>query len=166
MMTQTDSEMQSIEIEGLSYHIRSFGFFRLVIVTNAPKSPEDIIQMVGFRFINDYGEILMDWDSNLNTFEPFKDTIREIIKTKKVTDESKSIKPAKRFGTGEIFSLPYPLQKTALALVSLEEATIKDIANESDEKEKITKKNLIKLQDMGYIGRKQKKDKTLYFCSI
>ena len=166
-MTQTDSEMQSIEIEGLSYHIRSFGFFRVVLVTDVPKTPEDIIQMLGFRFINRYGETLMDWDSNISIFTPFKKTIHEIIQAETITDESKSIKPTKKLGTGEIFSLPSYLQKTALAMVSLEEGTVKEIAKESGEKVNLVKKNLTTLQEKGFIGtKKHEKRKTIYFCLI
>ncbi|UCG03246.1 MAG: hypothetical protein JSW11_04495 [Candidatus Heimdallarchaeota archaeon] len=165
-MTQADSEMQSIEIEGLSYHIRSFGFFRLVLVTDVPKTPEDIIQMVGFRFIKQYGEVLMDWDSNLSIFAPFQDTIREIIQTETSTDESKSIMPSKRLSTGEIFQLPSRLQKTALALVSLEQGTVNEISEESGEKKHVVRRNLNSLHEMGFIGKKQKKRAITYFCSI
>lgn len=165
-MTQTDSEMQSIEIEGLSYHIRSFGFFRLVLVTDVPKTPEDIIQMVGFRFIKQYGDVLMDWNSNLSIFAPFQETLREIIQTESSSDESKSIKPSQKLSTGEIFQLPSPLQKTALAMVSLEKGTINEISEESGEKKHVVRKNLSALQEMGFIGKKKKKRKTTYFCSI
>ncbi|MHA2244141.1 MAG: hypothetical protein ACXADY_04175 [Candidatus Hodarchaeales archaeon] len=165
-MTQTDSEMESIEIEGLSYHLRSFGFFRIVLVTDVPKTPEDIIQMLGLRFINEYGDVLVNWDSNLIIFTPFKETIREIIQAETVTDESKSIKPTKKLGTGEIFSLPHHLQSTALAMVSLEEGLITDIAIECGEKVDVTEKNLLTLQEMGFIGKKQKNGKTVFFSSI
>lgn len=165
-MTQADSEMQSIDIEGISYHIRSFGFFRLVLVTDVPKTPEDIIQMVGFRFIKQYGEVLMDWDSNLSIFTPFHDTIREIIQTGTSIDDSKSIKPSKKLSTGEIFQLPPPLQKTALAMVSLEQGTVAEISKESGQKHYIVRKNLKLLQEMGFIGKKRKKRTITYFCSI
>lgn len=165
-MTKSRSEMKSIEIEGLSYHIRSFGLIRVVLVTNVPKSPEDIISMLGFRFINEYGEILMDWDSNLSIFTPFGDTIREIIIAETSTDESSSIKPTKKLNTGEIFSLPHRLHSTALAMVSLGEGTIKIIAKESGEKATIARKNLVSLQKMGFVGIKKNESVTKYFCVI
>ena len=165
-MTQADSEMQSIEIEGLSYHIRSFGFFRLVLVTDVPKTPEDIIQMVGFRFIKQYGEVLMDWDSNLSIFAPFHDTIREIIQTETSTVDSKSIRPSKKLSTVEIFQLPSHLQKTALAMISLEQGTIAEISKESGEKTHTVRKNIATLQKMGFIGKRKKKRSVTYFCSI
>lgn len=165
-MIQADSEMQSIEIEGISYHIRSFGFFRLVLVTDVPKTPEDIIQMVGFRFIKQYGEVLMDWDSNLSIFTPFQDTIREIIQTETSTDDSKSIRPSKKLSTGEIFQLPPHLQKTALAMISLEKGTIAELSKESGEKTRTVRKNINTLQEMGFIGKRQIKKSAIYFCSI
>ncbi|MFX1517348.1 MAG: hypothetical protein ACFFC6_13675 [Promethearchaeota archaeon] len=158
--------MQSIEIEGLSYHIRSFGFFRLVLVTDVPKTPEDIIQMVGFRFIKEYGEVLMDWDSNLSIFTPFQETLREIIQTETSTDDSKSIRPSRKLSTGEIFQLPPHLQKTALAMISLEQGTLSEISEESGEKKRTVRKNINTLQEMGFIGTRQDKKTITYFCSI
>lgn len=165
-MTKDKSEMKSIKIEGLSYHIRSFGLIRIVLVTDVPKTPEEIMQTLGLRFINEYGDVLMQTDFNLEIFDPFKQTIQEIVKKFFGYDESISIIPSKRLNTGEIFSLPHYLQSTALALVSLEEGTIKDIAKESGEKLKVTKKNLATLKEKGFIGTKEKKKETIYFCSI
>lgn len=109
--------------------------------------------MVGFRFIKQYGEVLMDWDSNLSIFASFHETIREIIQTETCIDDSKSIRPSKKLSTGEIFQLPPPLQKTALAMVSLEQGIIAEISKESGQKQYIVRKNLKLLQEMGFIGK-------------
>ena len=165
-MAKEDTEMKSVEIEGLSYHIRSFGLIRIVLVTNVPKTPEDIIQTLGLRFINEYGDVLIQTEFNLNVFSPFKNTIQDIMKQLVGYDESKSIKPSKRLNTGEIFSLPHHLQATALALVTLEEGTISDIALESGEEMNIIEQNLATLKEKGFIGIKKRKKKTVYFCTI
>ncbi len=165
-MIQQQSEMKSIEIEGLSYHIRSFGLIRVVLVTDVPKTPEEVIQTLGLRFINDYGDVLAQEEFNSGIFNPFKATIQEVMKKVVGYDQSKSIKPSKRLNTGEIFGLPHHLQSTALAMVSLEEGTITDIAIESGEKETIIKKNLAILRKKGFIGTKKKKKKKIYFCTI
>ncbi|UCG03243.1 MAG: hypothetical protein JSW11_04480 [Candidatus Heimdallarchaeota archaeon] len=165
-MAKQDTEMKSVEIEGLSYHIRSFGLIRIVLVTNVPKTPEDIIQTLGLRFINEYGDILTQAEFNSSVFSPFKDTIQDIMKQLVGYDESKSIKPSKRLNTGEIFSLPHHLQATALALVTLEEGTVSDIALESGEETEIIEKNLATLKEKGFIGTKMRKKKTVYFCTI
>jgi hypothetical protein len=164
-MTNHRSEMKSVEIEGLSYHIRSFGLIRVVLVTDAPKTPEDILQVLGLRFIKNYGEVLMQTDFDLNIFNPFRITIKEIVQ-QLVTDVSKSIQPAKKLTTGEVFSLPTELHSTALALISLESGTLNEIAMESGNTVKTTEKNLTALQDKGFIGTKKENGSVKYFCSI
>jgi hypothetical protein len=165
-MAQQDTEMKSVEIEGLSYHIRSFGLIRIVLVTNVPKTPEDIIQTLGLRFINEYGDVLTQSEFNSGIFSPFKSTIQDIMKQLVGYDESKSIIPSKRLNTGEIFALPHHLQATALALVTLEEGTVTDIALESGEETDIIEQNLATLKEKGFIGTKKQKKKTVYFCTI
>ncbi len=165
-MTKEDIEMKSVAIEGLSYHIRSFGLIRVVLVTNVPKTPEEIIQRLGLQFINEYGDVLTQTEFNSTIFNPFKTTIQDIMKQLVGYDESKSIKPSKRLNTGEIFALPHYLQATALALVTLEEGTISDIALESGEETNIIKKNLTTLKEKGFIGTKKLEKKTVYFCTI
>jgi hypothetical protein len=164
-MTNHRSEMKSVEIEGLSYHIRSFGLIRVVLVTDAPKTPEDILQVLGLRFIKNYGEVLMQKDFDLNIFDPFRKIIEEIVQQLE-TDVSKSIQPAKKLTTGEVFSLPTELHSTALALISLESGTLNEIAMESGNTVKTTEKNLTALQDKGFIGTKKENGSVKYFCSI
>jgi len=165
-ITKSKSEMKTIEIEGLCYHIRSFGLIRIVLVTNLPRSPEDFLQKLGLRFIKQYGETLIDWDSNLNVFLPFKDTIKEIMKIGTTIDGSKSIIPSKKLSPTEIFSLPHQLQATALAIVSLERGTIQEIANETEEESlQIIKGNLSSLLEKGFIGKTKANEEEIYFCS-
>ncbi|MFX0206812.1 MAG: hypothetical protein ACFFDT_12570 [Candidatus Hodarchaeota archaeon] len=164
-MTSHRSEMKSVEIEGLSYHMRSFGLIRVVLVTDAPKTPEEILQTLGLRFIKNYGEVLMQSDFNLKIFDPFRKTIKEIVE-QLVTDISKSIQPAKKLTTGEVFSLPTELHSTALAIISLESGTLNEIAKESGNNVKTTKKNLASLQEKGFIGTRKEKGIIKYFCSI
>ncbi|MFX0124442.1 MAG: hypothetical protein ACFFAE_12440 [Candidatus Hodarchaeota archaeon] len=165
-MTDSDAEISSIEIEGLSYHTRSFGSIRIVIVTDVPENPKEIIQTLGFRFIKEFGDVLLQRDFNLNIFKPFKKEIHEIVQEKTVIDESRSIKPTLKLRTAEIFSLPNRLQTTALALISLEKGTIRDIARESGEKITEVRKNIKTLQNMGFVGMRQIKGKITYFCSL
>ncbi len=165
-MTQSKSEMKTIEIQGLCYHIRSFGLIRIVLVSNLPRTPDDILQALGLRFMKQYGEALLDWDSNLNVFLPFKDTIQEIMEQRTTVDGSRSIIPSKKLSPSEIFNLPHHLQATALATISLERATIQEIAQETEEKSLQTAQtNLSSLLELGFIGKTKKKEKYIYFCS-
>lgn len=167
-MTKNRSEMKSIEIEGLSYHIRSFGLYRIVLITNVLKTPEDMIQKLGMRFMKEYGEILVDeiLTVPLETFKPFRKTIQELITDETITDDLKSINPAKMLSTGEIFSLPHDFQSTALAMVALQEGTVEEIAAESGNDADKTAEFLDGLRGMGFIGVKMREGKTTYFCSI
>ncbi|MFW9995981.1 MAG: hypothetical protein ACFFD4_28330 [Candidatus Odinarchaeota archaeon] len=168
-VSRNESELKSIEIEGLSYHIRSFGFYRVILVTNVPTSlNEDIIQTLGLRFMKEFGEKLIEAGGriNLREFSPFKKIIHEIIQPGTVSDESKSIKPSKILSTGEIFSLPHHLQSTALAMISIEEGSIEEIARESKNSNEDAEKYVIELKNMGYVGKKDSQGKTIYFCSL
>ena len=53
---------------------------------------------------------------------------------------------------------------TASALLLLDNASLKEICEETKEKEKIVRKNLKTLLDLGYIGFYLKKNKNIYFC--
>lgn len=168
-LSQDSSRLKSIEIEGLSYHIRSFELYKIVIVTNIHKNPGDILQTLGLRFMKVYGDVLIERSGliNLREFQPFSDTVREIVHKFTASDESHSLQPSKKLGTGEIFNLPHELQSTALAIVLLVEGSIKDIAKESGESEEETLKFIMDLQELGYIGKRvTDKNKAIFFCSL
>ena len=156
-------EMKTIESEGLAYHIRSFGFYLIALITDLNKEPDSLIQELGLRFMRMYGEDLLDNSARVDKFYPFKNIIREILG--KSYDETNSIKPSKVLNTKEIFELSSELKPVALALISLGEGTINEIAKESDLDITEAEDRLIILQKKGYIGKKEKNKETLYFCS-
>ncbi|MFX0208005.1 MAG: hypothetical protein ACFFDT_18610 [Candidatus Hodarchaeota archaeon] len=165
-VTESTAQIGSIEIGGLSYHVRSFGPIRVVLVTNVPKSPENIIQRLGLRFIRKYRDILMETKYNSNIFTPFKEIISEIIEEEVYIDEPESKDPLKPLGPEAIFNLPHHLQSTALTLVSLKEGTLDEITQEGSENADNTLSNLTSLQEMGYIGLKIKNGKKIYYRAI
>jgi len=68
--------------------------------------------------------------------------------------------------TEKIFILPTHVQSTALALLALESATVKEIAEESKNSLQKTEENIIILQQNGYIGKKEEDGIIEYFCVI
>jgi hypothetical protein len=165
-MARGNSEMKTIEIEGLSYHFRSFGFYRVVLVTDVSKRPESVIQTVGLRFMKEFGEeIEEDQFDNLQS-DRFQKILYGIIGKDFASDASKLIKPTKKFGTGEIFDLPHKLQSTALALISLQEGTVEEIALECGLNKDATREYLFSLQELGYVGNRNKNGNVLFFCSL
>ncbi len=164
-VTENESEMKTIEAEGFSYHIRSFGLFRIVLVTDLPKSPEDIIQTLGIRFMKEFGDQITDKWSIPSIFSTFKTTTHEILGAV-ITDQSKSIKPTKILTTDEIFNLPHPLHSTALAIVAIQEGTIEEIATEAKLGVSKASDNIEDLASRGFIGTKKREEETTYFCQV
>ncbi|MFQ5980027.1 MAG: hypothetical protein ACE5OZ_17990 [Candidatus Heimdallarchaeota archaeon] len=167
-MTKKRSEIKSVQIEGFAYHIRSYGLFQVILVSDDPQAPENLIQTLGYRFMREYGEGLLDNWSLLGTFIPFKTVLHEVIQNESETiiDNSRSILPEKQLEPNEIFTLPHHLQTTALAILSLQEGTIKEIAEESRSDASRTETNLVSLREMGFIGIKETSGTRKYFCSI
>ncbi|PWI46767.1 hypothetical protein CEE45_15170 [Candidatus Heimdallarchaeota archaeon B3_Heim] len=164
--TQKSWEMKSIGIERLFYHTKSFGPFNVVIVTNTPKSPENLLQTIGLRFMKEHHkELVIDFLVDLRIFDSFKEIIQNIVKEENLVDESGQLKPTKRFSVGGIFDLSSELQSTALALIALEEGTLEAISEESGNSQLETVNSLNILQKMGYIGRKKKEGKQIFFYS-
>ncbi|MFX0152305.1 MAG: hypothetical protein ACFFAJ_16070 [Candidatus Hodarchaeota archaeon] len=106
-MIKSDAEMKSIELEGYSCQIRSFGLIRIIVVTNTPKNPQELIQILSFRFIKEFGEMLLSVDLESNIFDFFKAIIYEVLSERVILDDSKSIKPSLKLNTGGIFNLPH-----------------------------------------------------------
>ena len=159
------NEIKTIEVEGLAYHIRNFGFFNVVIVTNFGEQAGAILQDIGFRFMKQFSEDLLETDTRLDKFLSFRSVLEELIDFYSF-DKSQSIKPTKVLNTKDIYDLPYDLQPVALTMLSLGEGTVKEIANESNIKIKDLQVRLERLQNLGYIGKKEKKKEkeAIFFC--
>ena len=153
------SGIKTLEIDNVSYHVKSFGLYRIIIVTNTGKEPDSLLQMLGLRFMKQFGEALSEaLADNIKIFEPFRDIIKEIIDTE-IIDKSGSIKPSKMLSTSEIFNLDPHLHDTALAMLSLEEATVTDIVRETEQKREKIKNNLAELVKAGYLGIREGRNK-------
>lgn len=159
------NEMNAIEVEGFAYHIHSFGFYNVVLVTNLKREPQEIIQDIGFRFMKQYGDDMIDNPIRPDKYLPFKKIIKQIVSYHSV-DETSSIKPSKLLSPGEIFDLPVELQQVAIAVLAIKEGTAEEIAVESEGKINNLIDKLEKLRKLGYIGVKSKENQKLFFCVI
>ena len=156
-------EMKTIESEGLAYHIRSFGLYLIALITDLNKEPDNLIQELGLRFMRMYGEQILENEARIDKFYPFKNIIREVLG--QTYDETASIKPSKILNTKEVFELPSELKPVALAVLTLGEATLEDISKEAELSLTDTEALVLQLQHKGYLGKKEQKDKVLYFSS-
>ena len=165
-VTHKRAKLDRINVDNLSYHFKSFGKFQLVLVTNLSATPNNILQRLGFRFMKDHGEQLMEDNPNRLVFEPFIQTINEIINEETKTDSSRLINPTKKFSPKELYKLPQEVRIVALSMIALKEGNIDQIASESSVSKAEAKHHLQTLQNMGFIGKKITQDDSFYFCSV
>ena len=158
-----DDSINVIHLNNVFYHIRSFGVFNTVIVTNSPHSPDNTLETLGFKFLKLFNE------DNIKTekIELFKDSIPAILKNHGFSiDETNSVTPAEKLTTGVIYNLPKELKKVALAVLTLNEGSIHDISEETGFSKDVTKFKLEELLKQGYLGKKLINKNEVYFCSI
>ena len=164
--SQKTWEVETLGMGRLFYHTKSIGTFSVFMVTNDPKCPEDLLQTIGLRFMREHPhEVIDDYYGDFGIFKEFQQMITDLLKEKKVIDESRHLKSTRRFSVGGIFDLPSDLQAAALALITLKEGTLEEISKECGESSLQTVNALNQLQKMGYIGRREKGGKQLFFYS-
>ncbi|MHA2253189.1 MAG: hypothetical protein ACXAD7_22700 [Candidatus Kariarchaeaceae archaeon] len=161
-LTQQEGAAEKLSLSGLIYHIRNYGDFMVVIVTDADNAPSKILDSIGWRFLQDYGEELDSWRGNQTIFEDFRGIIDDIVH--KYIDESRSVDPSKKLDTASIYHLPKEIQATALAITTLETASIAEVAEEVQIDPTIVGEYLQTLHKDGYIGVRQKDEGLVYFC--
>ncbi|MFW9928510.1 MAG: hypothetical protein ACFFD1_03880, partial [Candidatus Thorarchaeota archaeon] len=159
-------EMRSIVSKDFTYNIKTFGLFRVVIVSDSSKKPATILTTIGYRFIQMFRDVLEDDIVDMGVFQPFKPVLKEILEQYSFSDVTRQIKPSKRLTTKEIFHLPNELHSTALAFIQLVSATMSEISQETKTNLELTGTNITKLKELGYLGEKKIDGETKFFCSI
>ncbi len=162
-LTKREGAAEKLSLSGLVYHIRTFSDFMVVLVTDADSPPAKVIDSIGWRFMQLYGEEIERWGGNQTIFEEFRGVINSIVK--KHIDKSRSVDPNKRLDTATIYLLPKEIQSTALAIATLEKATVSQVAEEVNQELADVEKHLITLQKEGYIGIRDQDGELLYFCT-
>ena len=163
LVKQTGSA-ESFKLKGVVYHLKYFGEIQVVIVTNSDERPIKAMNRLGLHFLKDYGEKLSGrWTGDVSMFEKFESTVESVVDAYFEFDRSFSIDPSKRLTTTLLFSLKKELKNTAIALVTLKEGTVEQIAEESGEDTTTVIDNLAELQNLGYIGVKKGRVEKIYF---
>ncbi len=165
-LTRSKSGAEKLNLSGLVYHLRNFGDFQVVIVTDVDNAPARILDTLGWRFLQSHGERLINWTGNQTLFEPFRETINSVVMRHSSVDITRSLDPTKTLDTAAIFSLPKDIQPIAKALTMLEFATIEELLEEVEIPERDLKTSLADLQKEGYIGVREKEGKSQYFATI
>ena len=157
-------DITSIVVENLILHMRSFGYYTIVLVTDLEFDPRIIIDEIGFQFIKTYGDLILNREFRLDNLLPFKDILKGIFREHSF-DESKSINPTKILSTAEIFELPNELQHIALTMLSVGEGTIEEIATQSEQDALSLEPKLKRLQKLGFVGQTTRDSMTFFFCN-
>ncbi|MHA2031225.1 MAG: hypothetical protein ACW99A_04940 [Candidatus Kariarchaeaceae archaeon] len=162
-LTKKPGSAEQLNLRGLNYHIQFFGNFQVVLVTDGESRPAKVLTTLGWRFYKHYAEVLNAWTGNQKLFENFRDDIHEVVKKHLEVDMSGSLDPTKILDTATIFEMDPNLRPTALALLTLEKATMAEIMDEVDIEVNLLQEHLEELKDQGYIGVRDKEGEDLYF---
>lgn len=157
---------EKLNLSGIVYHLRSFGDFQVVIVTDVDNAPAKILDTLGWRFLQNHGERLINWTGNQTLFEPFREIINSVVMRHSSVDITSSLDPTKTLDTASIFLLPKDVQPVAKALTMLEFATIEELMEEVESPSELVLEKLEILQKNGYVGLREKEGKRQYFATI
>ena len=149
----------------MKYHIQFFSNFQVVLVTDHESRPAKVLSTIGWRFFKNYAEVLNNWTGNQNLFNDFREDIHQVVKKHLDVDISSSLDPTKILDTATIFNMETKLRNTALAILTLEQATVAEILDELTlEKDKLLE-HLVELQELGFIGIKDHEGEDMYFTA-
>lgn len=157
---------KKIGFDELTYHLRSFGNFQIVIVSDTDNEPTELLLNLGYQFLNEYKNTLYRWDGNQSIFTPFKDVIKKIIQSEgAIADLSQSLNPGKYLDARTVMSLPTRVQTTARVLIAMGASTFADLMEELNCEEIDLIEDLDYLRENGYVGIKNVDGINKYFTS-
>ena len=161
------SEMKTIEVKGMSFHFMNFDLYNVVLVTDIPVTPSEILHGLGLRFMKKFGDYLVSNSiemRDLNLYSSFQADILDLLGNE--IDQSSSINPTKKLTTAELFNMSEELRKVAMAMLTLEKCTLEELQQELDVSSSAIEEPLNQLIEQGYLGKKLVDDVEIFFCSI
>jgi len=161
----TGESVKEFKLENISIFIKDFGIIFVVIISDFIKDVEKLLDMIGMKFIATYITKLRDWKGNVGLFTDFESILEEEIFGEQLvglyTDKKKTTSQV--LDILEILNLPKELQETVFALLALKESTTYQIAKKINTTIAMGYRNLERLVELGYIGKKKKKGLNFYF---
>ena len=151
--------------EGRNFIIKDFSSFLVVIAGVLNADEEIILEKIGLKFLSKHGATIEKWqEGNVGILKDFEQDLNKILNvdtdkgTSRILIKGQKLEEA-YLDSLTIISLPKDLQKTALALLTLKEATIESISKETKRSIEEEKRFVEELVKLGYI-RKQIKTNT------
>ncbi len=147
--------------EGFNFIIKDFSSFLVVISGILETDEEIILEKIGMIFLSKYGDKIEKWQAgNISSLKNFETDLNKILNVSQEmispVETKTYIKPDEPYlDSLTIISLPKELQKTALTMLTLKEASIDDIIKESKRDKETELNNIEKLVELGYILKKK-----------
>lgn len=161
---------------GTNFVIKDFSSFLTVFQVGGEinQEIEAKVDIVGFRFLSNYGNTIEKWaQGKISRFKDFDKIIDNILGIKGSIDTQRQVVAPASNTDGEekildslsIMVLSRTLQKTALAMLDLKEGTIEEIAKETKNNIQNEEQNLETLVNMGYIQSRKYNNMKIYYVS-
>lgn len=155
-----DGVRKFVSEEGFNFIIKDFSSFLVVISGILNTDEESILEKIGLIFLSKYGNEFEKWQQgNIGSIKNFENDLNKLLQIPNQIAASKENKTSYKteqpyLDSLTIISLAKKLQKTALALLTLKEATIEEVVKETKRPIEFEQDNLEQLVELGYILKK------------
>lgn len=148
--------------EGRNFIIKDFSSFLVVIAGILNTDEELILEKIGLKFLSKYGNTIEKWqEGNIGILKDFEQDLNKILNLDRDKNTSRILIKGQKLDEPyldslTIISLPKDLQKTALALLTLKEASLETIAKETSRSIMQERQFVEELVKLGYIRKEEK----------
>lgn len=156
-----DGVRKFVSEEGFNFIIKDFSSFLVVISGILSADEESVLEKIGLIFLSKYGNQIEKWQQgNIGIIKNFENDLNKVFRIPTQVAASNENKPSIKtdepyLDSLTIISLPKELQKTALALLTLKEATLEEVVNETKRSLESEQDNLERLVNLGYVLKKR-----------
>ncbi|MHA1991240.1 MAG: hypothetical protein ACW981_07845 [Candidatus Hodarchaeales archaeon] len=152
------------EFECLVLHLYRSDFFSLILIANEIIS-ENTFYTLSLNIVKALGNKITEDEFTVAHKQLFYEAIKEIFPEFIAKEGKTPIEPTKYLDTASIFSLHPTLQQIALSMLYLQEASVDEIAKESNYQLDDTQREVEILINMGYLGRNlNNRGEMIYYC--
>ena len=159
-----DGVRKFVSEEGFNFIIKDFSSFLVVISGILSTDEEHILEKIGMIFLSKYGDKIEKWKAgNIGIIKNFETDLNKMLNISlelvSSTDSNPNIRLEEPYlDSLTIISLPKDLQKTALSLLTIKEASLEELSHETKRSIDEELKNVEKLVEMGFVLKKKSKN--------
>ena len=158
---------------GLSFIVKDFETFIVTfqVSRNLTSEKESFLDVIGYKFLMKYGNTLSPFEGNITMYKGFTPILDNVLGV--ITSEEEKIDQNiqirgiidddKVLDSLTIIELPKNLQKIALDLLTVKQATPEELASGSNSSVEEIEQNLENLLERGYIMCKTIGSRKLYY---